>query len=226
MCDFWVLLLSFNTSLLLLKYRFFLPPNTSTTDQTNNLVFLFLRKEPTNSSILLFSLLEFMHLHSPVVEPLQTLPRYFPTKIFFYKQNESTTRRTACFCLQCLLLLISLPHSLTPTVLSCPSFPLSLYTLFLRNSSKKFFFFLSPKHGAKTHGSCAASLLGAKWRPPVHDNKGRMWRLTLGAVSWANIHFTCTGTHIRNECPAAHAAMCFKIPSYRRKMEQQLRETA
>lgn len=102
----------------------------------------------------------------------QSLPSYFPGNVSFKNWNHITTKKTVCLCSKLLLLPISLPRNLQPLA---PPLSSSYSETVLKS-------FLNPsKRGAKTHGSCAASLLCAKERAAVHDNKGRMKGLALGA---------------------------------------------
>lgn len=111
--------------------------------------------------------------------------RYFPKEVSSNRWNQSSTWRTACFCLQLFpvpITLILLPSPPPPISLSLPLHVVPQKQLWKVFFFFSFFFFWSPsKRGAKTHGCCAASLLCAKGRVSVHDKKGRTEGLEQGA---------------------------------------------
>lgn len=126
----------------------------------------------------------FACLNSPIVVCLTKSSQLFSWKCIL-QQLESYSHKEDSLSL---LEAPSAPHlspsqlaaSCTPTLLLF-SFS-SFFPVTRRYSETVLKSFLSPsKCGAKTHGSCAASLLCAKERAAVHDNKGRMKGLALGA---------------------------------------------
>lgn len=118
------------------------------------------REAPSFSlSLLLFTYFSF-HTHLLLCWVSCRTSKYCSTKVSFNHWDQTTTLETTCFCLQPLLpLALSLPHTCTLFLPHCPPFfSYSPFTLCFW----KVFFLRPSKRGAKTHGSCAASLRCAK----------------------------------------------------------------
>lgn len=145
------------------------------------------------------------------LEPLQTVSN----KVFL-RPVMSNLMEDSLFCPVAPHLSPPQADSFSPLLALCLSLSLPPFTwCFSENVLKSFFSLLcasslSPsKRGAKTHGCCAASVLCAKGRAPVHDNKGEDEGAHAGGrASRANILFTPPFAHAHT-CTSAPLAKCW-----------------